>query len=62
MSVLVALDMIVGTLLSLTVGLTGAVPLDAGAALDRLTTALPVAAVVLAGVRAVRAAFAGARA
>jgi uncharacterized membrane protein YbhN (UPF0104 family) len=39
-SVLVALDLVVGTLLVVTLGVTGAVPLDAG----RLTTLLPIAA------------------
>lgn len=43
-SVLVALDLVVGTLLVLTLGVTGAVPLDAG----RLTTVLPVAAALAA--------------
>jgi uncharacterized membrane protein YbhN (UPF0104 family) len=50
MSVLVALDVAIGMLLLLTVGLTGAIPLDFGGALDRLATAAPVATGVIAGV------------
>jgi uncharacterized membrane protein YbhN (UPF0104 family) len=52
LSVLVALDVAIGTILMLVVGLTGAVPLDFGGALDRAATAAPIAAGV-AGVVAV---------
>jgi uncharacterized membrane protein YbhN (UPF0104 family) len=45
MSVLVALDLLIGTMLVLTVGLTGAVPLDPGAGIGR---ALPVIAAAVA--------------
>jgi uncharacterized membrane protein YbhN (UPF0104 family) len=48
LSVLVALDLVVGTLLVLAVALTGAVPLDIGGGLDRMATAAPVGAAVLA--------------
>ncbi|HWK28949.1 MAG TPA: lysylphosphatidylglycerol synthase domain-containing protein [Solirubrobacter sp.] len=47
MSVLVALDLVIGTLLLLVVGLTGAVPLDIGAGLDRTATAAPMIVAVL---------------
>jgi uncharacterized membrane protein YbhN (UPF0104 family) len=43
LSVLVALDVVIGTLLMLAVAVTGAVPLDLGGALDRVTTAAPLA-------------------
>lgn len=46
LSVLVALDLLIGTALVLGVGLTGAVPLDFGAATERLATVLPLALVV----------------
>jgi uncharacterized membrane protein YbhN (UPF0104 family) len=52
MSVLVALDLVIGTLLVVAVGLTGAVPLDVGGALDRVVTAAPLAAAALAAVAA----------
>ncbi len=48
MSVLVALDVLIGTLLVVALGLTGAVPLDAGAAFGRLGTAAPLLAGALA--------------
>jgi uncharacterized membrane protein YbhN (UPF0104 family) len=48
LSVLVALDLVVGTLLVLTIALTGAVPLDLGGGLDRMTTVAPIGAAVLA--------------
>ncbi|WP_028063913.1 lysylphosphatidylglycerol synthase domain-containing protein [Solirubrobacter soli] len=47
LSVLVALDLVIGTLLVLTVGLTGAVPLDLGAGVGRVTTAAPIIAAVI---------------
>jgi uncharacterized membrane protein YbhN (UPF0104 family) len=50
LSVLVALDLVIGTLLVLTVGLSGAVPLDLGAGLDRVTTLAPIVAAVVVGV------------
>lgn len=49
LSVLVALDLIVGTLLVLGVGLTGAVPLDLGRATEQLTTVVPIALAAVAG-------------
>jgi uncharacterized membrane protein YbhN (UPF0104 family) len=48
LSVLVALDLVIGTVLVLTVGLTGAVPLDFGGALDSAVTAAPVATIAVA--------------
>ena len=50
MSVLVVLDLLIGTALVLTVGLTGAVALDPGAGLGRVGVALPVIAAALAAV------------
>ena len=52
MSVLVVLDLLIGTALVLIVGITGAVPLDLGAGLGRAGGALPViaAAAAAAGV------------
>jgi uncharacterized membrane protein YbhN (UPF0104 family) len=50
MSVIVALDVAIGTVLMLAVGLTGAVPLDFGGALDRAATAAPLAASALAAI------------
>jgi len=52
LSLLVALDIVVGTLLVLVLGLTGAVPLDPGRALGRVSALAPViaAAIVAAGV------------
>lgn len=47
LSVLVALDMLIGTALLLTVGLSGAVPLDFGGGLDRAATAAPLALAAL---------------
>jgi uncharacterized membrane protein YbhN (UPF0104 family) len=54
MSVLVALDLVIGTLLLLSLGFTGAVPLDLGGAFARAGTAAPLVAgvLVLAGVAA----------
>jgi uncharacterized membrane protein YbhN (UPF0104 family) len=46
LSVLVALDVLIGTVLMLTVGLTGAVPLDLAGATERLATVVPL---VIAG-------------
>jgi uncharacterized membrane protein YbhN (UPF0104 family) len=48
MSVLVALDLVIGTLLLVGVGLSGAVPLDPGGAFSRVTTAAPLIAGALA--------------
>jgi uncharacterized membrane protein YbhN (UPF0104 family) len=48
MSVLVVLDLLIGTALVLTVGITGAVPLDPGAGLSRVGGALPVLAAAAA--------------
>ncbi len=52
MSVLVLLDLLIGTALVVTVGLTGAVPLDLGGGLGRLAGAAPLvgAAVLAAGI------------
>jgi len=51
LSVLVALDLLIGTALVLTVGLTGAVPLDVAGATERLATIVPLllAAVTVIG-------------
>ena len=51
LSVLVALDLLIGTALVLTVGLTGAVPLDVPGATERLATIVPLllAAVAVIG-------------
>ena len=48
LSVLVALDVAIGTLLVLTLGLTGAVPLDVAGAFDRAATAAPLVGAVAA--------------
>lgn len=47
-SLLVALDLVVGTLLVVVLGLTGAVPLDLGAASGRLSALVPLLAAVTA--------------
>lgn len=48
MSVLVALDLLIGTLLVLSLGVTGAVPLDVGGAFGSIATAAPLVAVTVA--------------
>ena len=48
LSVLVALDMVIGTLLVLVLGLTGAVPLDLAGGLDRVATVAPIAVAAIA--------------
>jgi uncharacterized membrane protein YbhN (UPF0104 family) len=59
MSVLVALDLVIGTLLVVVVGATGAVPLDVGTGVDRLLTGAPVVAAVLVALGAVGFVFRG---